>query len=124
MLSLPKVGICPRPSIANTRPCSSAGGATTSDLQGKLDDLHDWGAEGHVLMLSGEEGQRLFGNSPPAWTGRESWAVRRLDLRIHRARVFLSGRPLVKGFSGSAVNDLRGKIMSLRGSVEGRPAKP
>src|SRR5262249_13844937 len=36
--------------------------------------LQKWVAAGGVLTLSGEEGQRPFGNQPPAWLGVQRWA--------------------------------------------------
>ncbi len=35
--------------------------------------LQKWVAQGGSLLLSGEEGQRLFGNEPPAWLGIQRW---------------------------------------------------
>src|SRR5262245_33114583 len=47
------------------------GKALTKDEQ---EALRKWVADGGVLLLSGEEGQRLFGNTPPEWLGIASWA--------------------------------------------------
>jgi hypothetical protein len=46
------------------------GKALTKDEQSAL---QKWVAKGGSLILSGEEGQRLFGNEPPAWLGIERW---------------------------------------------------
>ena len=35
--------------------------------------LQKWVAQGGSLLLSGEEGQRLFGNEPPAWLSIQRW---------------------------------------------------
>lgn len=47
--------------------------------------LERWVAGGGHLILSGEEGQRLFGNEPPAWLGIERWAsVKPLQCTVQR----------------------------------------
>src|SRR5262249_31241287 len=52
-------------------------------------------AGGH-LILSGEEGVRLFGNQPPAWTGIAGWAFG----KEVRATVQQPGHLLAKGLAG------------------------
>src|SRR5262245_30628085 len=55
--------------------------------------LQKWVAAGGVLTLSGEEGQRLFGNQPPAWLGVQRWA----SVKPVRCAVQQPDHPLAKG---------------------------
>lgn len=68
----------------------SGGKALPKDEQ---ETLRKWVADGGALLLSGEEGQRLFGNTPPDWLGIASWAFNKpLKCAVQQA-----DHPLARG---------------------------
>src|SRR5262249_27359807 len=70
------------------------GGGRTLTKDDQL-TLQKWVAQGGKLLLSSEEGQRLFGNEPPAWLGIDRWITgKSVQCNIQQAE-----HPLAKNLS-------------------------
>ncbi len=72
----------------------------------EVDGLKEWVQNGGILILSGTEGQSLFGNTPPGWIGAKKWWTGSIDPKS--AQLLKPEHPLAKGVTAEMLSGLVG----------------